>query len=354
MQNTDRKNIFNFILAIAMLIFYFFNSRFIVEYSKQALLLCYETVIPSLFIFMVITTFLSTSKYIGLLGLPFKPFFRILNINNNKLISYCLLGIIGGFATGGYFLDKIQKEFDCCDNLAGILSILMSNNSPAFVIVAVGGIMLKHFSSGVILYFSVVLSCFITAFIFSFLFPYSSALNTKSTSFYDNSLAECVTICVKSILNICGIVITAFIVCKAVSLYTQNSFILAFFSSFCEITTACTITINQFGNNLYLLCFALSFCPLSTYLQLKIAVNNPKFNFRILWLSKIVQVPLSLIILRIAINLFPQAFAVFSSNDISVKLYWNLPKISIYLFILSILFVIYSDKKIKVFTIDVK
>lgn len=347
---SERKNNIKIVLVISALCLYFCNIKAINIYVKDALFLCYSTVIPSLFIFMVLATFLSGLKGVELLSLPFTALFRLLNIHNRKIISYCILSILGGFAAGGYFIDKIQKEYDCSENMIGVISIITSINSPAFVISAVGANMLGHISSGIILYFSILLSSFITAFIFSFIFPYSPLQCKKTDIIAADSFICAVSSSVTSIINICGIVILSYTACNVIMLYSQNILISSLFSVFTEVTTACRFIIEAFGKNLYMLCIALSFCPLSTCLQLKNCTEN-SLNLKILLLSKFVHIPLSLLILRLAVNLFPQSFAVYASGDISVNMYWNAPHISCVMLLISLCFVICFDKKIGVFTI---
>ena len=354
MQTVNIKNFLQSFFMFFLIYIYFDNSAFISIYVKEALVLCYNTVIPSLFIFMVLTVFLSGWDGCRYIGIPFLPLFRLLKIGDLKTVSYCVLSLLSGFATGGYFLDRIKKENLCDKNALGIISILVSNNSPAFVITAVGTNMLGHFHSGLILYFSILISSFITAFIFSFLYPYPPLKNTKIQKLQSTDFISSLNNAVMSILYICGAVIFSYSLCKVVSLYTNDMLISSLISVLFEVTTACRIIIDNIGKNLYFICFALSLCPLSTCLQLKSCSKSGNINLKILILSKFVHIPMSLLILRIAVNLFPQSFAVYANGDIKINTYWNTPYISCCFLILSICFVIFFDKKIGVFTKSVK
>ena len=350
MQKINIKYILQSVLVFIIIYIYFKNSIYINKYVKEALYLCYSTVIPSLFIFMVLTIFLSGQSVCKFIGIPFSPIFRLLKIKNTELISYCVLSILSGFATGGYFLNKIKEENICDNNGLGIISILVSNNSHAFVISAVGINMLGHIQSGVILYFSILFSSFITAFLCSFIYPYSTINNSKNIKASNTNFTSSLNSAVFSIITICGVVILSYTICKVVSLYTENLFISSLFSAIFEVTTACKMIIENTGKNIYLICFALSLCPLSTYLQLKSFNKSNNTNLKILLLSKFIHIPLSLLILRIAVNIFPQSFSVYANSDINVKMHWNSPQISCCFLILSVCFVILFDKEIGVFT----
>ena len=347
MQIEKFKSFIQTFIIIFLIYFYFKNSKYLSVFVMEGLYLCYSVVIPSLFIFIVFTNYISNFGFIKILGYPFIPIFKLLKIKNTEIISYCILSILGGFATGGYFLSKIKKEYTPDENTIGILSILASNNSPAFVICAVGINMLGNYYSGLILYCSIMLSSLITAFIFSFIFEFSSPKTLKSTTVTPHNFVNSLNSSVISIIYICGAVVFSYSVCKAISLYTQNLAIYLVFSIFSEVTTACKVIIDLYGKNIYLVCCALTICPLSTCLQLKSYGDIP---LKILFISKLIHIPLSLIILRVAVNLFPQTFMVYANGDISVAPYWNAPQISCWLFIISICFVIFFDRKIKVFT----
>lgn len=350
MQKINIKYIFQSILFFIIVYAYFKNSIYINGYVKEALYLCYSTVIPSLFVFMVLTIFLSGQPICRFISAPFSPFLRLLKIKNLQIVSYCVLSILSGFATGGYFLNKIKEENLCDDNAIGTISILVSNNSPAFVISAVGINMLGHINSGIILYFSILISSFITAFIFSFIYPYSCITNSKNIKASNTNFTSALNEAVMSIICICGAVTLSYSVCKVVSLYNENLYISSLFAAFFEVTTSCKIITDNIGKDIYLICFALSLCPLSTYLQLKSFNKENIVNLKILILSKFIHIPLSLLILRIAVNIFPQSFSVYASNDIRVDMYWNSPQISCCFLMLALCFVILFDKKIGVFT----
>jgi len=337
-------------IVFSIVILYFCNAKTIVSAVKESLFLCYNTIIPSLFVFMVISSFLSCFKSSEILSIPFSPLFRLLNITDKKLITYCVLSILGGFATGGLFLNRISRELNCDKNLNYVLTVLTSNNSPAFIIVAVGLQMLGSLKTGVLLYIAVITSCYITAFVISFILPYDRFQTHKTDTYITTDISDAIKYAVTGILTICGVVIFASTVCKVVQLYTNNSAVSVAFSVICEVTNACNYICSNFGKNLYLICIAVVFFPLSAYFQMKSFDENKIYSFKILFISKIFQIPIAICILRILVNLFPVSSSVYANGDIKINMYWNSPHISIYLLIMSLCFVIMFDKKTGVFT----
>ena len=349
MQNMNFKKMIYFIILITCLIIYFYNSDIIISAVKEAIMICYNTVIPSLYIFMIISSLLSTSVFADILGVIFSPLFRILNITDKKITAYCVLSILGGFAAGGYFLNKISHEYECDKNLRYLLTLITSNNSPAFIITAIGSQMLGNTKNGIMIYTSVIVSCYITVFLLSFILPYDN-VKIKSDYFYKSSITDAVKTSVNSMLNICGVIISAFTVCKVIQLYIRNCVLSAFIPLFFEVTTACNHIAEHFNSNIYITCTAVSIFPLSAYFQMKSFDDKNCYSFKILFLSKLFQIPLCLSVLRILINVFPQIDNVYANGDIKVNIYWNSPQISICLLIISVIFVICCDDKIGVFT----
>ena len=339
---------------ISCLFIYFKNAQTIMDAVKDGLLLCYNVIIPSLFIFLIICSILSETGCCEFMAIPFMPYFRLLNINNKRIVSYCILAILGGFATGGIMLNKITGEYQCDSNTLGILSILMSGNSPSFVILAVGVHYLNNLYLGIILYLSIMISSFITAFFMSFLYKPYSINATKNHLVVTNNSNNSIRNSVYSILNICGAVIMSITLCKVFNLYTTNSFILLIFSAFTEVTTACETVYSNYGANIYLLLLTLVIFPFSAYLQMKSVGDNNTFNFKILIFSRLIHIPISVLLLRIALNIFPLASNVYANGDISINTYWNKPQLSLCLLIISIMFTAILDKKSKVFTKRVK
>ena len=336
--------------AFLTVFLYFYHSEIIISAVKEALFLCYDTVIPSLFLFIVFSCFVSGLKNIDLISIPFTPFLRILNISNRRIITYIVLSIFGGFATGGYFLNRINEEFDCDENMSKVLTVLLSGNSPSFVITAVGAKLLGNIKTGVMLYIALLLSAYMTAFLLSFIFPYNHIQTLKADFDTENSFILAIKQSVTAIINICGIVIVAYSICKVFSLYINNYVVLYTLSAFSEVTTACFYVNQHCADNLYLYCICLCVLPLSSALQIKSFINDSYLNLLPLYISKLFQLPVAVCVLRILINIFPVTASVYASRDIRVNMYWNSPHISFYMFLLSVCFVVLFDKKAKVFT----
>lgn len=340
------KNFAVFVFALLLICMLFINSDTAVSSVKNSLFFCYNTVIPSLFIFMVLAAFLSKSKMSTAAAMPFYPIFRLMNIKNKTCIAYAVLGILGGFASGAYFLGLINQNGEN-KNLSRILSVMLCSNSPSFIIIAVGSQMLGNINTGIILYTAYIVSAVCTAFILSF--PVKPETCTIQINNQESSLLSAVKSACDSIINICAVIVFVCCVRDVINIYIDSKLICAVLFCFTEVTASCSYITENFSANIYLISFALCVFPLSAAMQMKSMCN---IDVKFVFISKLIHIPINFLFLRILLNLFPQTVSVFSNrSDIIPRMFWNNPKISLW-FLFAMLFFVYSfDKKIGVFTI---
>ncbi|MBQ5782604.1 MAG: hypothetical protein IIV99_04365, partial [Oscillospiraceae bacterium] len=251
--------------------------------------MCYNIIIPSLYPFMVVSSLTASSRYADAVSMPFAWIFRLLNINNRRVMTCCMLSIMGGFATGGYLLNEISISENPHKNMMRIISVVMTMNSPAFVISAVGLRMLGNVKIGFLLYISILISAFITAFILSFVFVFEDNKSNEVPTCRHISAVDAIKSSVNSILNICGVVIVVSALCEVVSLYIDKTIVNWAFSLVCEVTSACNFVAQNCDGNIYLICISLCILPVSSCMQIKSFDKNGAVDIIFLIFSKILQ-----------------------------------------------------------------
>ena len=87
----------------------------------RGLSVCYETVIPALFPFLVLSRLLLESRAASALGLLLRPYTRLLGLHSPKAPAAMLCGVLGGFAGGAKAVDVLYRtgeltaaEARCC------------------------------------------------------------------------------------------------------------------------------------------------------------------------------------------------------------------------------------------------
>ena len=152
-ESTSRIAIF--VLCLLFLFLFLYNSSSSSEQLFKGLRLCAETLIPSLFPYMVISEMLVRSGAVSFIapaaGRVTKKLFRVSGAGGAALI----LGIICGFPVGAKTVAELYSqnmiEKDEAEKLMGICNL----PSPPFIIFAVGDKLFGSREIGLFLYFNV-------------------------------------------------------------------------------------------------------------------------------------------------------------------------------------------------------
>ena len=122
---------------------------------RLALARCYDSLIPALFPFLVLTQLAAGSGAAAVLGLPLAPYCRALGIRSSREAGTALgLGLLGGFAAGGCAVAALCRRGRLDGREASLLLCAAAGESPAFVLLAVGAGLLGSLRLGTALLLS--------------------------------------------------------------------------------------------------------------------------------------------------------------------------------------------------------
>ncbi len=336
------------ILFLLTVVFVVSNPYIIIQGVKNSLLICYENIIPSLFVVMVLADYANQHDILNFLGLPLRWYSKLMKVDSKDYSSYLVLSMIGGFAIGAKFLNEMKKN-GYSQNALSVLGVSMINNSLGFCVFAVGAGLLNNYFIGLFLYISTMLASIISAFLLSFTFKYNIVSANFSNDKKPSSIAKSINNSVNSILSVCGFVVIFSTLCEAILLYINKYDILSvIFAIFTEITYGCIKISEFYGLNSYFFCIALSFLPICTLCQVYYFTDNLSL-IKTLLLSRIIHTPISLLIFSVLINLFPIAFHTMSVDSVIFKTYSYSGELSFTLFIICLLLIKILDKN-KLFT----
>ena len=205
-------------VASAMVCFafalFFRNSQLALDYIKKGLLLCANTIIPSLFPFMVLSEIAISAGIGDVIGKYLKkPMSRLFGVSGSGACAF-LLGILCGFPVGAksavtlYDNGKISKQE--CEKLITFCNI----PSISFIVNIVGGTVFGNSKIGWMFWVSVVISSLIIGIVNN-LFCRSkdkkirldSEANVAENKFCAGSFVRAVERSTKSTLIICAYVI---------------------------------------------------------------------------------------------------------------------------------------------------
>ena len=105
---------------------------------QEGLLLCYNSLIPSLFPFLILTRILLDTGACRSLGLPLLPYCRLLGIRNTRAASTVAIGLLGGFAAAGCGIDALFRNGVLTAHQSSLLLCVCAVEGPAFFLFAVG------------------------------------------------------------------------------------------------------------------------------------------------------------------------------------------------------------------------
>ena len=272
------------LIFIFLIIIFIFSNEVSVGF-KKGIILCSDILIPSLFPFMVISAFITCYGIFNKLDKIFSPITKFLFNLPGCTASTIFLGLIGGYPSGAIGISNLLENRLISKKQAERMLLFLVNSGPAFVVIAVGSILLHSKNLGKILFLSQSLSAILLGFLSKFLFKESfyeirSDMKGGNLDFSD-AFVKSVKDSAQNIFNMCAFVVLfssfteiiknetvlkAFINLFNVLKIDVNVGISIIFSIF-EVTTGCFyLCSNRFPIGLLL--FFLSFAGICVHMQI--------------------------------------------------------------------------------------
>lgn len=238
------------------------------EGIKNALRLCANALIPTLFPFLILTDLiLSVDNTEKLLAFISRPMSRILRLSPKGGIVF-LLGSIFGFPMGAKAIARYYPEGQLSKEEAERLLLFSGNASPFFLIGSVGTGMLSSAAAGISLYLIqllVSLGCGIVLGIFAPCSPIEHRpLPQDKRSF---SLPRAVQGAVRQTLFISGYILFFSALLSIILSYFSHPFLAGLCASLLEISNACALASEANKLSLPFCAFSACFSGLCVYFQ---------------------------------------------------------------------------------------
>ncbi len=304
-----------------------FNSSVIRTSICNSLIICAETLIPSLFCFMVLTSFLSGTGLGKLLALPLLPISRFLCLPPE--CGYVLLmSLVGGYPMGVKALRDAFEQEQIPQKTFQKMSLFCICPAPSFVIIAIGKNLLGNQSLGVLLYCSQVLALLFLGLIISVTQETPSRkdlyhfIRNQSGKSYSDAIVEAVAFSSHTMLVMCGYVLI-FSVCSV--LLCQLPFpeeYMPLLSASMEITSgADKVAAMPSPYRLSILAFFLSFGGFSVLFQIKSMLNHTPCHFGWILTGRLMHGGLSAMFTALLLQCAPQTLNVFHANGKTIPVY---------------------------------
>lgn len=331
------------------------------EYSaggaKKGIVFCVDVLVPSLFPFMVISSFIVNTGTAEKLA----PFFSKVT---NKLFnlpgctgSTILISLIGGYPTGARGISSLLNNGNITEEQARRMLMFCVGAGPAFVISAIGATMLNNIYVGLAIFISQVISSIILGIISSRI---SKGANINNNTYksrrmtFSQALVVSCEEAAKGIISICAFVVLfssflaiietsafhRYMLClfKIINLqpYLQGSILSIIF----EVTGA-SYKLTDLHAPVELLAFALGFGGLAVHFQIFSCVDSLTFSKLKFLLFRVMQGLISSIIVHYLIYFVPvkQTVTVFNFCNSRV-MYHNIAPSSFALILLCCCFIL--------------
>lgn len=271
--------------------------------ALQGLLYCGNILIPSLFPFMVLSSFIVTSGFSEWLGKYLTPITKRLFHTNGEIGSVIILGLCGGFPVGAKGIATLYNEEKINTDTAKALAMFLVGGGPAFVVFVVGSSLYSNTTTGLILWASQLISQIILGVISCRKIKYSPTKSYKKHKIkISNAIVASTESGINGIFSLCGMVIifssflglcddlhiTDYIISFLSLFGISEGISQSFLSSLWEVTKGCSMCCDL-SAPLWLCSFALGWGGICVHFQIYSLTDNiniPKLKFTLYRLAQ--------------------------------------------------------------------
>ncbi|MBE6824151.1 MAG: hypothetical protein E7513_02270 [Ruminococcaceae bacterium] len=281
---------------------------------------CMTVLIPSLFIFLVIASYISSSKAFFIFSKLFgKATERLLHIPQ-VCSGAVLLSILGGYPVGARCAKSLYDDRVINKEQAKKLSMIAMCSGPSFVLNFVGNALLNNKKAGLILFISQIIAFVAVALICGRTIKLKDESVAKETEYKQTDLVKAVESGCKATFSMCSMVILfSAIISVCDKLLIGYPTVSDFGKILFEVTTACNSLSRKYP--LHLISFSIGFGGLSVHFQIYSMLKDIGINKTLFFLFRIIQGIIAGIATYILLILFPCTTQVFSTvTDVSAHI----------------------------------
>ncbi len=354
------KNLFKLILLYIFLISVIYFGIDINTGVRKGIDISINLIIPSMFLFMIISNFILASDLRNIISIPFnfitKKLFRI---DSNDTAIF-ILSLIGGYPVGAKLLANSVKSRTLTPKKASIMLSYCVNCGPAFLISGIGGVILGNSQLGLFMYISQIIACVIVGFISSFLLTKQDSIEihtTKQDKYSTSQLfISSVIDSIKSLSIICGFVVFFCAINPILLKIFGNLIDEVLLNGILEVTAGCNLVTTKppLQGILYASMFV-AFGGICVILQIFAMLIGTGISMKYLLIFKPVYILVNVGVTYILLKLFPNTITVFqdfcitncysNGKPFEQNIFSVTPIATILMIILAILLLFFSTKR---------
>ncbi len=308
-------------VCVALILLVFFYAKEVTQGAQTGVQMVLNSLVPSLFPFMVLSCFIVEYGLTATLSKPFGWLTKLLFGLPKEYGSIVLMSMIGGYPVGAKTISACMQRGQMDAKTASVMLCYCANAGPAFLVNVVGLQIFGDMRLGLVLLASHVLASVTTGFVLRFLLPknISSPAQPKQAPF-SQAFVTSVGNAGASMLSISFFVI---LFCALIALIqgifqsgalVRNEWLEHILAGLLEVTTGCNISIQLARPTAFYLCaFFVSFCGGCVICQILACFSHQKINFKPFLLTRITSGLLTVIYARVLVSALHMEQAVFSN-----------------------------------------
>lgn len=271
----------------------------------EGLKICFNVILPSLFPFMVLSSYIVKSEALSFLYKIFYPITKFILRQPLCTAPVVIMGLVGGFPVGTKMTFLLLEKGQITKNQAQRLCMFCINGGPAFVITAVGVSMLGNSKAGVIIFASLCISSLILGFATSFFDDKNhTEINIENSAQSPlAALSASVTDGVQSILGICAWVVLFSGLTECLKSIGISNAAYSGLVSVLEVTKGCTLIAGEMG--IPVLAAALGFGGFCVHCQVFSYIKATGLKYSHFFVGRVLCSALSAVICHLLLLVFP-------------------------------------------------
>lgn len=290
----------------------FFPSQSVLA-AQNALAICANALIPSLFPFFVFSSLLIQLGFARIISKPTSRIMPILfGVSGSGALCF-LLGILSGYPLGAVCVCDLYREGEIGKNDAESLLAFCNNSGPLFIIGAVGAAMYRSEAVGIMLYTTHILASLSVGIIFGCFnrrngaecgLQRRSAIRAKPLGVI---LKDAVAGAVNGILNVCGFTVLFAVIIASVTGFLQPGALKALGIGFLEISAGVHSVSGMqmtLAAQLILTAAIIGFSGMSVHFQVMGIVSKTDLSIKRYFVGKTLQALIAAAYTAAALHMF--------------------------------------------------
>lgn len=227
--------IFVIVIGILLLV----KRTQVADEVSSGLAVCGEVLIPSLFPFMMLSSFAVKSGVFGSMNRIVSPLTQKIFRLSGECFSALFFGFIGGYPVGASIVSELYEQGKITEKDVRHIFSFCVNAGPAFIVTAAGEMMLGSKTAGVVMLVSVCLASVVTGVVYTFFKKKTEhgKITKTETKNLSQALVDSAFSSSQSMISVCTWVLIFSAFSGIIQSFIKNETILLIYTAFSEVTT---------------------------------------------------------------------------------------------------------------------